>query len=269
MPTASDIVKMLALRHADDVFVPGCKDGPTQGASVRIMDAWTMKRSWARPCMTGYEIKVSRSDFERDSKWVDYVPLCHRFYFVSPPGVVSPVDLPDGIGLLWTAKSGGQRLVQKKAAAHREIDPPVSLLIYILMCRTKVYSDPRMAETREERAAIWERDLAMDKHYQIVGHAVGRRIHQEVTTLKAECAGALLKAERLTPVQAWLDRHGLASSGYVPHIHRLAQLDHLVDGKRMEEESRRLREAARSYAQIARSMQEMSEALHAATEEGG
>ena len=44
-----------------------------------IMDAVAIKQSWARPCITGYEIKDSRIDFLRDKKSQNYQKYCHEF----------------------------------------------------------------------------------------------------------------------------------------------------------------------------------------------
>jgi len=60
--TAKDIIKILSHKHRDDVFVTECKNGPSNRGYLRL-DAWVMARSWARPKVTGYEVKVSRSDF--------------------------------------------------------------------------------------------------------------------------------------------------------------------------------------------------------------
>jgi len=58
---AEVIIKALQIKHSDCVFVPECKDGPTQSVSNFLrMDAWVMVKSWSHPRMIGYEVKVSR-----------------------------------------------------------------------------------------------------------------------------------------------------------------------------------------------------------------
>src|SRR5690242_5105664 len=108
------IRKLLAAKHAEDVLVPECKDGPTQGGSHRRMDAWVMSKSWANPCVTGYEIKVSRSDFLGDEKWRTYLPLCNEFYFVAPSGIIEPDELPPEAGLLCVSSTGTVLFRKKK-----------------------------------------------------------------------------------------------------------------------------------------------------------
>jgi hypothetical protein len=67
-----DIKLALSKRHKDDYFLTEVKDGPTMGASHARIDAWAMKKSWSKPLVWGYEIKVSRSDFLNDTKWPAY-----------------------------------------------------------------------------------------------------------------------------------------------------------------------------------------------------
>ena len=63
--TAMDIMVLLETRHGGDVFVPECKAGATQGAGYTPrLDAWVMFKSRSRPRVIGYEVKVSRSDFD-------------------------------------------------------------------------------------------------------------------------------------------------------------------------------------------------------------
>src|SRR5258706_16426649 len=54
---AEQLLALLAEKHAADVFVPECKDGPSQGTQHFRMDAWAMLKSWSNPLTIGYEIK--------------------------------------------------------------------------------------------------------------------------------------------------------------------------------------------------------------------
>lgn len=74
---------------------------------------------------TAYEVKASRSDFQREVKQ----PLKRRaalrvsnfFYFVTPPGLVRPEDVPLECGLLELAEGRLQTVVR---APHRDGLPP-------------------------------------------------------------------------------------------------------------------------------------------------
>ena len=82
----------------------------------RILDGMAFTQEYANMRTIGYEIKVSRADFLQDKKWPDYLPVCNSFYFVCPPGIIIPSDLPTEIGLIWVE---GEELVMKKNARRR------------------------------------------------------------------------------------------------------------------------------------------------------
>jgi len=69
--TSGDILKLLASKHAGDVLVDECKNGQSWGRNLLKMDAWVLRRTWSPLTTIGYEIKVSRQDFEADQKWTD------------------------------------------------------------------------------------------------------------------------------------------------------------------------------------------------------
>ena len=74
----SDIIKAIAKRHSTDMFFTQVKDGPTETVSTYSkIDALAIKKSWTKFSITGYEVKVSRSDFLKDDKWQHYLPMCN------------------------------------------------------------------------------------------------------------------------------------------------------------------------------------------------
>lgn len=52
----------------------------------------------------GYEIKVSRQDFQNDNKWREYLGYCDYFYFVCPADMIKPEELEPNIGLIYIDK---------------------------------------------------------------------------------------------------------------------------------------------------------------------
>lgn len=195
-PTASAILGLLRAKHSDDIFVDECKDGPSQYQRGHLrLDAWVMPRSWAKPSTTGYEIKVSRSDFLSDEKWRGYLDLCNRFYFVAPPGVIQPDELPTEAGLIVTSKNG-VRLFTKKKAPERDVEIPESLFRYVLMCRSKITLEHGYADLG---ASYWQNWLATKKENRELGYNVSRAlrelvservdvVHTENVRLKSELA---------------------------------------------------------------------------------
>ena len=125
--TAHKVKAAIAKRHKEDLFFTEVKDGPTQIVNHHSkIDALSMKISWTKFTITGYEVKVSRSDFLRDEKWHAYLPMCNQLYFAVAPGVCDTSEVPEVCGLVTVTQNGGLRTVRK--APWREIDPPVEML---------------------------------------------------------------------------------------------------------------------------------------------
>lgn len=157
----ANLIELLRDKHRDDLFVAECNTGSIWGKNIRRLDAWVMKRSWSPWETIGYEVKGSRQDFERDQKWAEYLPYCHRFYFVCERGLIQPNDLPGGVGLIWGTKDG-EKLISKIPAARREVDLQAvnSLMAYVLMSRTVVVKN--MYEANGVRVPNFERGAARD-----------------------------------------------------------------------------------------------------------
>lgn len=173
--SASALVAMLAARHADDVFVPECKDGPTQTRAHLRLDAWVLAKTWSPITTIGYEVKVDRGDWRRDDKIHNYMPLCHLLYVVAPKGIVPADELPAGVGLMEPVGTGG-RLQIKRKAARREIALPAELMVYVLMCRTKITRETGPLEDRGWRVRQLEDWVKSKGERRELSYAVSQRI---------------------------------------------------------------------------------------------
>ncbi len=174
--TAADLQLMLANRHCGDVFVPECKDGPTQTRAHRRLDAWVLLKTWSPITTIGYEIKVDRGDWRRDAKIADYMPLCHLLYVVAPRGVVPMDELPAGVGLVEPVGQSGRLQIRRKAA-RREIALPSELMVYVLMCRSKItrenYDGDRGWRVQALREWVQQKDERV-----VLSHAVSEKIRR-------------------------------------------------------------------------------------------
>jgi hypothetical protein len=97
--------------------------------SVQRADVMEIKPSYTRFCVSIYEVKISRSDFQSDirsGKWLGYLEHCHRFYFATPSGMVKKEEIPDGAGLIVRGENGWKVL---KPAAPREVEIPYMTLL--------------------------------------------------------------------------------------------------------------------------------------------
>ncbi len=197
------IRELLALRHADDLFVPKCKMGATMmdRGDSGILDAWAMKPSWASPLMIGYEIKVSRSDFLRDDKYRRYFHACNEFYFVAPKDVIRVDELPDGAGLLTvTAK----RLLKRKRAPYREIVFPENLIRYILHSRLQIRTSG--GRTREQRIENW---LIKVRDCEAIDFYIKGWIKSQMDKLKQENSHLKYENESLSDIKSRLEEMGI------------------------------------------------------------
>ena len=132
---ASDIKIALAKRHKNEFFITECKTGPTQlGAGLLIFDGLAIYKSWTTPKIAGYEIKVSRSDFQRDVKYARYMQYCHEFSFVVPTGLIKREEVEPEIGLIYY-NPDKRALITKRKAVYRPVPIDSDLLMYIFMNR--------------------------------------------------------------------------------------------------------------------------------------
>lgn len=233
--SSAAILKLLEQRHSKDVFVSECKDGPTQMTSHLRMDAWVMPRSWAHPATTAYEIKVSRADFLKDQKWQGYLPLCHQFYFVMPPGVASLEEIPAEAGLLVTTRNA-TRLYMKKKAPLRVVEIPEHVWRYVLMCRTRIVEANYWEVDRVQQWQDWLAERHSDHQ---LGHLVGQKISRMVggRTRKVEEDNAQLRSDNqhfeavrqileeigITSAQDWRFRTSLAKLEFARSLEGLRQ----------------------------------------------
>ncbi|MHC4592869.1 MAG: MmcB family DNA repair protein, partial [Planctomycetota bacterium] len=162
---AAQMIGLLAARHAKDVFVTECKDGPTWTGHHKRLDAWALRKTWSPWTCVGYEVKASRADFEQDQKWPGYLSVCHEFYLVCPSGLIKAVDLPPDVGLLWCSPNA-QKLHTKIKAKRLAPNPEnlCRLMSYVLMSRCRIVADMHEAardeQPPEDRLAMYREMVA-------------------------------------------------------------------------------------------------------------
>jgi len=218
--TAKDLLKLLARRHTRDVFVPECMTTAAPGESYQRLDAWAIKRAWTNPLATGYEIKVSRSDFLQDDKWRGYLPYCNELYFVCPPKLIQPEELPADVGLLWCSLNAA-RLYSKRKAAWRDVEIPESLYRYVLFSRVRVVDE---SDGRQFHRDYWQRWLTERKVDAEFGRHVSRTIRRVVENRidKVEIESECLKRQmgQYECIKQFLREQGIVKgSGYVSQWH--------------------------------------------------
>lgn len=195
--TSTEIKKALAIYHPKDYFLTECKTCSTYFPEPQGMlkfDGLAMARSYTGPCITGYEIKVSRSDFLGDNKWHLYLQYCNEFYFVVPAGLVAKDEIPGDAGLIYYYPKTG-KLLKKKRAVYRKIDEPVGVYKYIIYSRL----DQERIPFYEERAEYAKDYLADRSEKRKIGKKLGSKMAKDLY----DCQDRL---EKLSNVEAQLER---------------------------------------------------------------
>ncbi|OHE41494.1 MAG: hypothetical protein A2Y16_05490 [Tenericutes bacterium GWF2_57_13] len=135
--TSREIDIALAKRFTGDyLYLSQCKNGPSGviAGELLIFDGLALAKSWAHPNVIGFEIKVSRGDFQRDNKYGRYMPYCNEFYFVVPTDLIDRSELENDIGLIYYNPKTKSTMIKKKAV-HRQVELNPKLLMYIIMNR--------------------------------------------------------------------------------------------------------------------------------------
>lgn len=215
--SAPQLIDLLASRHSADVFVSECKNGPSYGGGLQVLDGWAMKRSWAHPLVIGYEVKVSRYDFLADEKWRGYLPYCNEFYFVAPPKVIDPSEVAADAGLL-VCSVNACRLFCRKKAPYRDVQIPEELYRYILFSRAAI-GGPRWNSDEMSSRDFWAEWLASRKKDLDIGRRVGKTLRKVI----AESIDAVAEKNRLLKnrmdeyddIRRLLKHLGINPDGYV------------------------------------------------------
>ncbi len=208
--TSTEIKKALAKKHGErEFFMTEVKNGPTGVAPGELLqfDAVAIYKSWTRPQIRGYEIKVSRSDFMRDNKYSRYLPYFHEFYFVVPSGMVQRQEVEENIGLMWYNPETGT-LTTKKKAVWRNIEIDALMLLYIIMNRL----DSDRLPFYSTKAEYWEDWLAGKISNQELSYKVSSKLVERLGELERENNSyRYFKEEReeLQQIHGILQKHGI------------------------------------------------------------
>jgi hypothetical protein len=133
--TANRLLALILKRYQDKkwIVLPELRIGSGFGsASEQRIDCWVMSAYPSEHMVKlAFEIKVSRSDFLNELKkpmkrrWA--LRYSHYFYFVTPPGLLKPTELPLEAGLMEPDARGGLAVITE--APQRDAFPPSWLLV--------------------------------------------------------------------------------------------------------------------------------------------
>jgi len=154
-----------------------------------------------------------------DHKWSDYLPFCSEFYFVTAYGIADSTEVPEQAGLMEATKNC-KKLIIKKKASVRLINIPQSLLIYILMCRTRITCD----SSKRTPAELWKDHLQEMKFNKKLGHEVAvylrLLVDKKVSQIKEENSRLRSENERLQRIKQILASLGISGEESVYSVKR-------------------------------------------------
>lgn len=209
---ADHIAHALQNKHAEDAFYTQVKNGPTHtSTNLLIIDAVALSKSWAKPCITGYEIKVNRSDFTRDEKWVYYRQYCHRMYLACPTGMIAPEELPDDTGLIWYNPEK-KSLYTKKKALFRDVELPVEMLYYLVICRHDSERHPYFSDRRQALEAWVDEKINTRTLSQEVSTCLVQRLknaERKISEMELEMKGLQADSDRYQKISGIMREFGI------------------------------------------------------------
>lgn len=182
--TAFDIKSAIARKHTQDFFLTEVKNGSTYFPPVdgmKILDGLAIKKSYTKPCFTGYEVKVSRSDFLRDAKYHTYSTLVNQLYVVCPKGMIDKAELPEHIGLMYYHPDSGAISTRKKAI-YRQVEYSADMLLYIIYSRLDSDRIPFFSD-REEYIRAYLKDKQTGRS---LSYAFKSKMLEEIKRLQDE-----------------------------------------------------------------------------------
>jgi hypothetical protein len=246
--TSLGIKNALAKKHRREFFITECKTGPTTTGLYKF-DGIAIYKSWTRPQIRGYEIKISRSDFLGDNKFYNYLPYCHEMYFVVPTGLIDRAEIPTEIGLInYNPKTGG--LNTKKKAIYRNIEINADMLFYIFMNRI----DGDKPQFTSDKAEFFKAWLENKESNRRLADQVKNRMTKEIKRLEDELRRADIDAEykkELDEIDKVLYQHG--ERGYHWNGGRAEAIKRLLTKRypsELDNLQRQLQDAAVSIDQI-------------------
>lgn len=173
----------IALEHMHggykDYFITECKTCSTyfpDPQGLLIFDGLAITKSYTKPNIIGYEIKVSRGDFLQDNKWHLYLQYCNEFYFVVPKGLISKEEIPENVGLIYYNPDNKTLKKVRKAKNRRDIEDPVGVYKYIIYSRLEQDRIP-FYESKAEYAKDYLEDKKEKKY---IGSTLGTKMAKDL-----------------------------------------------------------------------------------------
>lgn len=166
--TSFDVISALAAKYCSPeyAFLTEVRNSVGFQRKVRTADAMAMSLWPSRGLyMTGFEVKVSRTDWKKEleqpEKAEEMARFCKHWFIACPAGLISKDEVPPGWGLI-TVKEGGALSYIKAAPEYPDTQEPSWILFGSLMRDVaenwvpKSLLEQRVEAAVSERKKLWE-----------------------------------------------------------------------------------------------------------------
>ncbi|MFC0677793.1 hypothetical protein ACFFGH_08075 [Lysobacter korlensis] len=228
--TSHDLCAALKLEHPSDEYVTMFEVRESVGsahgsrADAIVLSLWP-SRGFE---MTGFEFKVSRSDWlgelKNPAKADRIARYCDRWCLFAAPGVVKEGELPVGWGL-WELTATRQ-IRRKVPSITREPEPmPRAFLASLMRSRARLDAEDLAALHARQRHE-WEKEQRLREKDAASGPDAATRRELERLRIGLNKLDEIREATGIdlanyTPSQQWIERMRLADSVALEHKLRL------------------------------------------------
>lgn len=186
-------------------------------------DILAFKKSYTRPQVSIYEVKVSRQDLARDidnAKYEKSLAFCQRFFYATPAGLAHPADMPRNVGLFVLGEKGWRTLKAPQYSGRFRWDEQM-----LLACLFRGYEAYRGRGDRLARLRL------MELHKPVTRRRA-REFGEKLGILLSRKPADVLAAERLKEkLDDYLGRETRslydAIRAVQDHMGRLMALEHV------------------------------------------
>lgn len=173
---AEDICGLLTNRHMSDLTLE-----ELMLPNGMRMDFFAMSSPHSMyHSLTGYEIKVTRSDWLNDMKYKDYVQYCNYFYIVAAPRCVLPEEVPPNMGFIEMTSTKSRLFTKRKAPAFDVKN--LRILTYIIWTLTGKFQ--WRAGDRNKLVTNFEDYVKGKKHLHELGVSAAYKIRHDLKTFE-------------------------------------------------------------------------------------
>ena len=207
--TALDIRDLIMAKHAKygDICIPECYAGGHR------IDLFVICKSGID---IAYEIKVSRSDFNGDNKWQEYLKYCNEFYFATPLGIIKKDELPAEAGLI-VATSTGSSMRIRKNAQRRSVDIPVSFYRKIITNRMLPKGQQKFLRIshKKEYWEEWLENKEIDATFGWkVSKKIGEVVKEEILKVRDKNVDLMYENEKFHDIKKMLLEMGMTEDDF-------------------------------------------------------